>query len=165
MRIPLGSRKAHTCYWGGGALCSSCISPAFTMSHWSSGLTVLLPATGGSSSLPGAQHTLWNWDYLLASRYRNLVQYFLLKVWHLLVVNIHIAVFCCERCLFYVIFFDALSFLDFLNWFLIETCTVFPLLLRLCTILHYSNVGGPQLFFSVSGFSQSCVSVSDPKVC
>ncbi len=38
--IPLGSCKAHICYWGGGGMWSSCISNTFTMSHWFRGLTV-----------------------------------------------------------------------------------------------------------------------------
>jgi hypothetical protein len=64
--IPLGSRKAHTRYCGGGgALWSSCISHTFTMSHWSSGLTVCFRPQEVAVRAIGVQPTLWNWDYLL----------------------------------------------------------------------------------------------------
>ncbi len=49
--VPLGSRKAHTRYWG-GALWSSYISHTFTMSHWVKWTHCLLPATEGGSSCP-----------------------------------------------------------------------------------------------------------------
>ncbi len=64
---PLGSLKAHTCYGGGGGgLWSSCISHNFTISHWSSGLTVCFPTQRAAFWAGGVQPTLWNWDYLLA---------------------------------------------------------------------------------------------------
>jgi hypothetical protein len=47
---------------GGGALWSSCISHIFTMSHWSSGLTICFPPQGAAFRTLGVQPTLWNWD-------------------------------------------------------------------------------------------------------
>ncbi len=38
----------------------------FTMSHWSSRLTVCFPPQGAAVRARGVQPTLWNWDYLLA---------------------------------------------------------------------------------------------------
>jgi hypothetical protein len=58
--IPLGSRKANTHYWGGGALWSSCISHTFTMSHWSSGLTICFLPQGAVVHAPGVQPTPMN---------------------------------------------------------------------------------------------------------
>jgi hypothetical protein len=57
--IPLGSHKAHTRY-GGGGLWSSCISHTFTMSHWSSGLTVCFLPQGAAIRALGVQPRLWN---------------------------------------------------------------------------------------------------------
>jgi hypothetical protein len=49
---------------------SSCISHDFTMSHWSSGLTICFPPQGAAVRALGLQPTFWNWDYLFAqSRY------------------------------------------------------------------------------------------------
>ncbi len=70
--ILLGSRKANL--RGVIALWSSYISHTFTMSHWSSGLTVCFLPQGAAVNAQGVQPTLWNWDYLLApSRYTALV--------------------------------------------------------------------------------------------
>ncbi len=53
---------------------SFCISHTFTMSHWSSGLTICFPPQGAALCAPEVQLILWNWDYLLApSRYCILI--------------------------------------------------------------------------------------------
>jgi hypothetical protein len=74
--ILLGSRQAHTHYWG-GALWSSSISHTFTMSHGSSGLTVCFPPQGAAVRALGVQPTLWNWDYLL------MLSHYLLNFWQI----------------------------------------------------------------------------------
>ncbi len=44
--------------------------PTFTQSYWSSWSTVCFRSRGSAVRIPGMhKSTLWNWEYLLASRY------------------------------------------------------------------------------------------------